>query len=103
MTKHELYCNYLIARKKASDLDKIANQIRKLAENKFNSELNKIEKNWVGTVSIAYINKGKILTEHLIQKSISLQNTAETIRKVAERVYNTEMKALEIAKSRTYK
>ena len=47
-------------------------------------------------------DKHNQLIERIRVQADALQNDADTIRRIAKRTYDTEMKALEISKTRSY-
>lgn len=103
MTKQKLYCDFVQAIFKSSKIEKKAREIIRIADNGIASEIENIDSNWHGEASDVFIQKGRTIQSDLNDVANSLIKTAELIRKVAKRVYDTEMKALEIAESRTYR
>lgn len=101
MTRFELYVNLRSANSRASELDRTASRIKKAAEN-LQSELNGISANWQGAACSAYIDKGRTLIGKMNQEAKSLNRAAETIRRIAQRTYEAEIKALEAASQRNY-
>lgn len=101
-TKFRLYMDYLQTNAKASELERLAASLKNLAENRFQSSLDQLAKEWTGEASREYIAKGSKLKSDILNVSINLNKEAQTIRNIAKRTYNTEMKALEMANSRTY-
>lgn len=102
MTEFRLYCDFLDAKRKAAELDRISNELSKIGRDKIKNDLNSVNKNWNGSASDVFLSKGNKLTEDILSVAESLHNTADTIIRVAQRVYDSEMKALEIARKRTY-
>lgn len=103
MTEYQLYCNFKNANKKASELDEIAESIRNLANRKISDEINQLKANWSGESSDAFVSKMNLLAEKSRREADKITEIANTIRKVAQRTYDTEMRALEISRRRTYK
>lgn len=102
MGAFEIFCNYSAANRKANELENIARKLRNLSNNNFERSLSDISLCWDGDASKAYINKGRQLQLKIRQEADSLQDDADTIRRIAQRIYDTEMKALELSKQRTY-
>lgn len=101
-TKFQLYMDYVQTNARASELERLAESLKKLADNRLQSSLDQLTKDWTGEASREYISKGAKLKSDILNVSINLINEAQTIRNIAKRTYNTEMKALEMANSRTY-
>lgn len=100
MTKFELYCNFVAAKDKADELDNIANKMRKVATDKLCDELQTLSNSWTGEGAEVYRRKGKEMIVQIEMSADNLKKIASTIRTVAERIYNTEMRALQIAQER---
>lgn len=103
MTKYQLYCNFNLANKKADELDEIANSIKILANIIISDNINQIRANWSGDASNEFIKKLNAFSEKCKREADSISDIANTIRRVAKRTYDTEMKALEISRKRAYK
>ncbi len=89
--------------RKANELMRVARDIRNIADNKFESCLENIEKGWRGDSANAYFNKCNILLYKMNLTAKSLEESAETIKKIALRTYRSEMQSLEIANKRSYR
>ena len=98
----ELYIELLTAKRKASDLEKVASKLRRLANHNMSDELNNVSKNWRSPNASKFLNKGTALRERILAEAKSIENDAEIIRRIAQRVYDSEMEALSIAKKRSY-
>ena len=101
MTRCELYINLLSTNCRAAELERTSARIRKAAEN-LQAELNGISANWQGIASRAYTDKGVTLVRKMQAEARHLNQTAETIRRIAKRTYDAEIKALETANQRAY-
>lgn len=102
MNAIEIYYNYASANKRAGELELTARKLTNLADNNLNSVLTKLDKVWDGDASRNYIQKGNQLREKIKRKAQSLINDAETIKRIAKRTYDAEMRALELSKNRSY-
>ena len=89
--------------KRAEELEEIAANMRKLANDDLEDSLQNLSTVWKGEAASAYINKGISLREKILKSSNDLKKTAGTIRNVARRTYNAEMAAYRIAMERDYK
>lgn len=102
-TSVQIYCNYLSAKAQANELEEIANDIIKLSDEQLSNEFMYVYLQWTGEASKSYQNRGRILRTQIKDHANELKKAASTIRRVAERVYKTEMEALRIARERKYK
>lgn len=93
--------DYQRAIRNANSLDKIANDIVKYSDKIDNVGL-RCNRDWKGQNASHFSVKVGRVSDNLDQISSQIRNTAETIRRVAKRTYDTEMSNLEIARSRTY-
>lgn len=103
MGKFELYYDFMASKRKATKLENQAKQIRRIANNSLNSDTKKLKKYWEGEACNSFINKGDKLVIKANKIAQSLEESARTIRTVAERTYRAELKALELAKTRSHK
>lgn len=103
LTSYELYCNFISAKRKADELDNIAEELRTEANRSFSDSLSSLSSCWTGEGADIYRDKGYMLRDELISSAKNLNKAAETIRVVSERIYKSEMRAIQIAKERKYK
>ena len=102
MTAFELFCDFVAAQKQATELENIARKLRSIAESYLPRTYSRLNGNWDGTASEAFYKSQNQLIERIRAQADALQNDADTIRRIAKRTYDTEMKALEISKTRSY-
>lgn len=88
------------AKRQASDLEGIADNLRNLSDRQLEDTLRTLEQNWTGDNSVKYAGKGRQLEEKIRETSKSLEDIAEAIREIAQNVYEAEMRAWEIAHNR---
>ena len=88
--------------KRAEELEDIAADMKKLANEDLVSSLQSLSTAWKGEAANAYLTKGSRLKEKILKSSKDLNKTATTIRNVAKRTYNAEMAAYRIAMERKY-
>lgn len=101
MTRYQLYIDLISANARAGDLERIANRLKKAAESVSN-EIHAVTNNWTGNAASEYIKKGNLLVEKMMAEARAIDSYAQTIRRIAKRTYETEIKALDTANSRTY-
>lgn len=91
------------ATKRAEELEEIAADMNKLANEDLESSMQSLSTAWKGEAATAYLEKGSMLKEKILKSSSDLKKAASTIRSVAKRTYNAEMTAYTIARERDYK
>ncbi len=95
--------NYNKAVGQADDLLDIAKEIRSVANNKMESSIQTIDKNWDGESSKKFIKKSVKLKEKVTDSADDIEAIAQAIKKMAKEIYDAEMKAVQIAKERAAK
>lgn len=81
----------------ANQLEEAGQQLRNMANNKFQSEINMISQSWNGKCANVYINKCDMLRNQMFDTSRQLINTANTIRMIAKTTYTAELNSIQIA------
>lgn len=94
--------NFQQAKQQASRLEQLASRLERLAKNDFEGTLQQISSCWKGESADAYLQKGGQLENNIVRTAADLRRTAQTIRSTAQRTYNAEMRARELARNRTY-
>ena len=87
----------------AERLEGIARDISRLADNNLAGCMRDISANWKSGNASLYVSKGQTVAEHLRSVAAGLNQTAATIRTIAQNTYNAEKRAIELAKARKYK
>lgn len=88
------------AKRRAKELDEVANDLSRLSRNQFGSTLEDLSRSWTGDNSVKYIGKGRNLQGNMDKSVQSLREVATAIRQIAEAVYEAEMRAWERAQNR---
>ncbi|MCI8785327.1 MAG: hypothetical protein HFI84_01560 [Eubacterium sp.] len=101
-TLYSIQMDFQKAKTQANKLEKIARDINRIANNEIPSCMRTVSSNWKGDNARAYVNKGQRAEENLSSIAGSLNQTANTIRIIAQNTYNAEKEALDLAKKRTY-
>lgn len=101
-SESEISLDFKQSIKRAEELENVASDMRKLANDELGNTLNELSAAWRGEAAGSFMNKGAILQEKINKSASNLQNIAATIRSVAKRTYDAEMRALQIARERTY-
>lgn len=102
ISEHEIKINFQLAKQQAARLDEIADNMTGISNNEFGDTLQQISVNWKGDNSVLYLKKGNRLQDDMTSTAKSLKAIASEIRSIAERIYRTEMKNLEIARRRDH-
>lgn len=97
---HSIEMDFSKAKRQASDLERIANNLRTISDRQMEDTLRTLEHNWLGDNSVKYMGKGRQLEGKIRETSKSLENIAGAIREIAQNVYEAEMRAWEIAHNR---
>lgn len=103
MTKQQIYYNYIGARKKAEELERIAENLKRQSAQRLGNTATALSTSWSGEASRMFLSKNAQLQDEYKRTADSLISIAATIRRIADRTYKTEMRALEIAQQRKYK
>ena len=99
---YSIAINFNKANQQADKLVKIAGEIL-TEKNKVRESKRILQMNWKGESASSYMSKLTNLEEKLSGEAKKLQKAAKTIREIAQKTYNSEKRALEIAKVRNYK
>lgn len=103
MTEHEIRFNYNNAMKQAEQLKTIGKELSGLGENKLETCMSEVRKNWTGTNSQTYVSKGMKVREKISATSGGINAVAGAIETMAKRIYDAEMASLEVARKRSYR
>lgn len=96
----EIRVDFQNAMQQAQKLDELANDIDRRVANKLDETAQSVHAAWKGDSATLYIGKTQELRRQVQQTARTLRDTAEDIRRIARRIYEAEMRALEIAQSR---
>ena len=100
-TKFSITMNYQMALKQAQSLEKCANELSSCLSDA-EEERSRISACWQGDSVHAYIAKLNANIENTKRVRKEVLNISSTIKRIAKRTYDAEMKALEISQRRTY-
>jgi WXG100 family type VII secretion target len=101
-SESEIKIDFAQAKKCAKELEDIAAEMKSLSNRDMEDSLQNLFGAWTGEAATAYINKGVKLQQKITANAANLERIAATIRSTAKRIYDAEMRALEIARERTY-
>lgn len=99
-TSGEIRFDFQNAMQQARKLDELADSIERRVVGKLDETSQSVHAAWKGDSASRYLRKTGELQGQIRQTARSLRSTAEDIRRIARRIYEAEMRALEIAQSR---
>lgn len=103
MTKNEILFNYRKAIRQAERLEEIAGKIEHLSKVEMAGTIGTLKDAWKSDNShLFYSRMGKVQDE-IRGDAASIIKVARSIRTTAESIKRAELRALEIAKTRTYR
>lgn len=98
-TSYQIYCDYIQAVAKASMLDNIADRLERTSR-KIVEEKDVLKASWQGNPMQVVEAKSYEINDEIRVQVSKLRHIANVARTIARRNYNTEMRALEIARNR---
>lgn len=96
----EIRFDFRNAMEQARRLDVLADRIDQQVTNKLDETTQSVHAAWKGGNAAHYISKTQDLRQQIHQSARTLRDIAEDIRRIARRIYEAEMRALEIARRR---
>ena len=97
-TRYSLYMDFVKAYNQADRLEELAAELRQLRDGEYNDCMRQITAAWKSENATAFLKKADRVGDRIGSTAEQLKKTAETIRRIAKRTYDTEMAALERAK-----
>lgn len=98
----EINMDFNQAIQKAEELEQIADGMKGLAKNEFDSALQSISVSWKSDTANDFMSKGVRLREKINRSAGELNSIARTIRISARILYNAEMAAYCLAQTRIF-
>ena len=102
-SKHEIEMDFKRAKDQARKLEAAAESLNNLSKNKFNGTLQSISNSWKGDSANLYLKKGAVLQEQMTSTALELNSIASDIRRIAEKIYEAEMRNWERARRRRHR
>lgn len=87
------------AQKQANNLERIANDMKRLSNVEISETLQKISNSWQGENAELYVRKGSILQDQILDTRKKVLRVANKIQRSAKNIYNAEMEAIKIAEN----
>lgn len=97
----EIRMNFSAANAMAERLEGLAKKMNSLANERYYGTLRSISNNWKGENAEAYIRKGEKVMDRMSRTASDLRNAAATVRTIAKNTYDAEMRAYQIAQTRS--
>ena len=88
------------AEQQASELEEIASSLESMSDKDLGGTLDELAKDWTGDNAAKYLQKGEALQGNLETTASAIQAVADVIRRIAEEIYEAEMRAWERAHDR---
>lgn len=101
MDKITIQLNYTRAINQANKLQNLAKDLRSIANRDLESAMSDLSNNWNGESAIAFLKKAQKAHSDIISNAKQLETTANAIRKSAENIRNSELRALEIINTKS--
>ena len=96
----EINFNYNKAVKQSNDLKGVARDLANAANRDMEDILSEVDRVWKSDNSSQYIQKGQKVCRDIVDTSKRIEQIADAIRTIAERVRRAEMEAWRIANER---
>ncbi|WP_167955882.1 WXG100 family type VII secretion target [Anaerosporobacter faecicola] len=100
MSEASIAMDFAKACKQSEQIHEIANQLSTLSTKQFDETMRLLSSNWEGDSSKQYLNKCVDLQEAMKMSADNIHDVATTIYNVAKRIYEAELRNLQIAQQR---
>lgn len=100
LSEATIQMNFSNAVRQARRLENLAAELSRLSGNELSGSLQAIAGAWKGDSSNLFLQKGNNLARQISDSAAALRGAARDIRSIAQRTYNAEMRALELARAR---
>lgn len=101
-TRWQIEFDFEQAKRQAQKLDDVADRLEDLARKKVETARQELPSYWEGNSARAFQGKQQELEDAILKSAEELHGEAEKIRAIALSIYRAEMRALEIARRRSY-
>lgn len=101
-SRYQIQLQYRTALQQAAKLDELVENLLHTARNGIGETMSELQVCWTGENAQAYLVKGNRLKKKIVDTANDLKKAAAAIRRIATNTYNAEMRALELARRRTY-
>lgn len=101
-TKEFIELNYSKALGQADRLEQAAEKLNMVSQQQFQDTIQNLSADWTGTGASSYIAKGNRLVSDMNATAREIHRAAEDLRVMAKRLYDAEMAALSVIKTKSY-
>lgn len=99
---NEIRMNFRAAMAMADRLQELAGKVHNLADERCYGTLRNISNGWKGENADAYLRKGEKVKGKMSRTARDLNSAAATVRTIAKNTYDAEMRAWQIAQTKSY-
>ena len=100
MSEASIKMDFKLACKQSEEIHDIADQLSTLSTKKFDGMMRMLSSNWEGDSSKQYLNKCINLQDFMNTSAVNIHNVATTIYDIAKKIYEAELRNLEIAQQK---
>ena len=93
-TAFSIYMDYKKTMNQANELERVARDLKSLANSNFQSSISRLNSNWTGEAASAYIKKANKLKSDMENSANSISKTSSALKTIAITTYKAEMAAL---------
>lgn len=97
LSRIQIEMNYKKAIDQAKELERIAQNLTTQANGTYGNALSALAGNWKGTSADTYQTKANKVKNDVLKTAKELGEAAATIRSIAKRIRDADLKALEVA------
>jgi len=102
MTRTEILFNYRQAINQAERLERLSRRLTSVADRSMEPAIGTLRSAWRSDHSEQYYRKADIVKDDIKKSAANLDAIADSIRKIARAVRDAELRALEVARKRSY-
>lgn len=99
-SRYSIEIDFRIAMEHADKVEKIGNDMNQMCEEELEACIQSIRNHWTGENAELYLEKEEQMRNGVVSLAERVIQTAETIREMAQNLYQAEMQAWEIANER---
>lgn len=97
-TEYQIKANYNAANRTASELESIASSLVGVANSNLEATLSALRGAWSGENAERFLQKAYSVKNQILTTAKEIRSSASRLREAARNTYNSEMRALEIAR-----
>jgi len=91
---HKIRMDFELAKRQAQRLEEVAGKMDRIADGQMADAMERLAAGWTGENSVKFIKKESRLQSEMGSTADSLRRVADTIREIAQNVYEAEMSAI---------